>query len=108
MDHAFFPTVSVTASCGTVALMVLGQFSDNCGPSLIRKLTKGKDHKSYVSAASLCHSTWFTSEGRLYMHAHLLDYMDKTQTLNITSMIRKIVNVKYKNYKLKIEVSAKM
>ena len=36
-------------SCGTVALMVLGQFSDICGP-YIRKLAK--NHKSYGSAAS--------------------------------------------------------
>jgi hypothetical protein len=35
-------------SCGTVALMVLGQFSDICGPN-IRKLAKG--HKGYGSAA---------------------------------------------------------
>jgi hypothetical protein len=43
-------------SCGTVALMVLGQFSDICGPmynvwsAYIRKLAK--DHKGYGSAAN--------------------------------------------------------
>ena len=41
----------IWCSCGTVALMVLGQFSDICGllSANIRKLVK--DHKGYGSAA---------------------------------------------------------
>ena len=42
------PGTSVDLSCGTVALMVLGQFSDIWSAN-IRKLAK--DHKSYGSAA---------------------------------------------------------
>ena len=44
-------SVLICNSCGTIALMVLGQFSDICdGPQNIRKLAKG--HKGYGSARS--------------------------------------------------------
>jgi len=47
-------------SCGTVALMVLGQFSNICGPQIktanIRKLAK--EHKGYGSAAKVFSATF--------------------------------------------------
>ena len=54
-------------SCGTVALMILGQLSDICGPTRsrfanIRKLTK--DHKGYGSAVNL--GTEHLADGMFY------------------------------------------
>ena len=43
---------NVVISCGTVALMVLGQFSDIYGP-IKKKTKKTKDLKSYGSAANI-------------------------------------------------------
>ena len=39
-------TLSIVDTCGTVTLMVLGQFSDICGPT-------GQGPKGYGSAATL-------------------------------------------------------
>ena len=41
-------------SCGTVALMVLGQFSDIYRSANVRKLAK--DHKGYGFAAKMIHA----------------------------------------------------
>ena len=41
-----------SGSCGTVVLMVLGQFSDICGWSANIEKTKNKDLKSYGSTSS--------------------------------------------------------
>jgi hypothetical protein len=68
-------------SCGTVALMILGQLSDICGPTRsrfanIRKLTK--DHKAYGSAANigtehLTISRWYVLlRARFFPHEHII------------------------------------
>ena len=87
------------SSCGTVALMVLGQFSDICGyggnrspygpwpvfwylriwwSANIRKLAK--DHKGYGSAAKTSHEHFAMSSNRQNNSARCYEKVDKLQS----------------------------